>query len=102
METRLKPELEKIIKQIEDNEVQFIADGYEDRVEWAVDKLEELLRSTIQAEKEALLEEVIKITKGKGPDLVCPINEPPFSEDYVNQWNLIKRFKVLSELGDKE
>ena len=66
------------------------------------EEVKDFIRSTIQAEKEALLEEVIKITKGKGPDLVCPINEPPFSEDYVNQWNLIKRFKVLSELGDKE
>jgi len=37
--------------------------------------------------------DVIKLIKDNGPDLVLPITEPPFREDYINKWKLIALIK---------
>jgi hypothetical protein len=49
----------------------------------------DFIRSVRTQALEEERERVKSIIQSAGPDLVCPINEPPFREDYIDKWNLL-------------
>jgi 3-methyladenine DNA glycosylase Tag len=52
-------------------------------------QIKDFIRDTRTQAIEEERERVKSIIQSAGPDLVCPINEPPFREDYINKWNLL-------------
>jgi len=52
-----------------------------------------ILIKWIAKEKQKSYEEIIELIKDCGPDMVVPIKELPYREDYINKWKLIKKLK---------
>jgi aminoglycoside phosphotransferase family enzyme len=60
-------------------------------------RLKDFISKTLQQQREDLIKEIEGVVRESGPDLVLPIKEMPYRDDYINKWNLIKKLQTLRE-----